>query len=128
MAISCSIKTITEVVDKKMVILSFADMNPDGTTVPELFKAELLQVPKMVNGVTGIEGEGMLSYGKESVGELVDGQLILNVDGDDSRRYYVDDNGDLIYNFGRNNLKRGTYLRRATQMSNYNIDYVLNGN
>lgn len=127
MATSCSIKTITEVVNSKMTILSFADMNDDGTTVPELFKADLLVVPKIVNQTSGVEGEGILSYSGQTVGELVDGYLTLYVDNDDSRRYFVDENGDLIYNFGRNNLKLRTHLLRGTQMSNYNIDYVLNG-
>ena len=84
-----SVKTRTEV-DKNgdFLVSCFSDMNEDGTTTPVLFKSEVLSAPKIIDNVNGKEGELMLSYVGDKVGEIdSNGDLILDVENDDINKY-----------------------------------------
>lgn len=84
-----SVKTRTEV-DKNgdFLVSCFSDMNEDGTTTPVLFKSEVLSAPKIIDNVNGKEGELMLSYVGDKVGEIDgNGNLILDVENDDVNKY-----------------------------------------
>lgn len=84
-----SVKTRTEV-DKNgdFLVSCFSDMNEDGTTTPVLFKSEVLSAPKIIDNTNGKEGELMLSYVGDKVGEIDDnGNLILDVENDDVNKY-----------------------------------------
>jgi hypothetical protein len=74
-------------------------MNEDGTTFPELFQADLLEKSRQINNVNGKEGELLLSYTGSEVGEVdAAGELIIQLDKDNVDNYYVNNEGDLIYN------------------------------
>lgn len=94
-----SVKTTT-VVDVETNVFSiscFADMNSDGTTVPSIFKSNVLSSNKIIDNVTGTEGELMLTYSGDTVGELNDnGELIINPDNDTVNNY-IKQNENLIY-------------------------------
>lgn len=84
-----SVKTRTEV-DKNgdFLVSCFSDMNEDGTTTPVLFKSEVLSAPKIIDNTKGKEGELMLSYVGDKVGEIDgNGNLILYVENDDVNKY-----------------------------------------
>jgi hypothetical protein len=84
-----SVKTRTEV-DKNgdFLVSCFSDMNEDGTTTPVLFKSEVLSAPKIIDNTKGKEGELMLSYVGDKVGEIDgNGNLILDVENDDVNKY-----------------------------------------
>ena len=84
-----SVKTRTEV-DKNgdFLVSCFSDMNEDGTTTPVLFKSEVLSAPKIIDNVNGKEGELMLSYVGDKVGEIDgNGNLILDVENGDVNKY-----------------------------------------
>lgn len=84
-----SVKTRTEV-DKNgdFLVSCFSDMNEDGTTTPVLFKSEVLSAPKIIDNTKGKEGELMLSYVGDKVGEIDgNGNLILGVENDDVNKY-----------------------------------------
>ena len=84
-----SVKTRTEV-DKNgdFLVSCFSDMNEDGTTTPVLFKSEVLSAPKIIDNTKGKEGELMLSYVGDKVGEIdSNGDLILDVENDDVNKY-----------------------------------------
>lgn len=84
-----SVKTRTEV-DKNgdFLVSCFSDMNEDGTTTPVLFKSEVLSAPKIIDNVNGKEGELMLSYVGDKVGEIdSNGDLILDIENDDVNKY-----------------------------------------
>lgn len=84
-----SVKTRTEV-DKNgdFLVSCFSDMNEDGTTTPVLFKSEVLSAPKIIDNTKGKEGELMLSYVGEEIGEIDgNGNLILDVENDDVNKY-----------------------------------------
>ena len=77
-------------VDKNgdFLVSCFSDMNEDGTTTPVLFKSEVLSAPKIIDNVNGKEGELMLSYVGDKVGEIDgNGNLILDVENDDVNKY-----------------------------------------
>lgn len=84
-----SVKTRTEVYKNGDFLVScFSDMNEDGTTTPVLFKSEVLSAPKIIDNVDGKEGELMLSYVGDKVGEIdSNGDLILDVENDDVNKY-----------------------------------------
>lgn len=84
-----SVKTRTEV-DKNgdFLVSCFSDMNEDGTTTPVIFKSEVLSAPKIIDNTKGKEGELMLSYVGDKVGEIDNnGNLILDVENDDVNKY-----------------------------------------
>ena len=89
------LRTMTEVVNGKITIscevCEVYDRNPN------IFKAEILDKEKIVNKTSGIEGELLLShYSDESPARINDdGDLIIN--GEDAAQYYLDNNGNLIY-------------------------------
>lgn len=89
------LRTMTEVVNGKITIscevCEVYDRNPN------IFKADILDKEKTVNKTSGIEGELLLShYSDESPARINDdGDLIIN--GEDADKYYLDNNGNLIY-------------------------------
>lgn len=89
------LRTMTEVVNGKITIscevCEVHDRNPN------IFKADILDKEKTVNKTSGIEGELLLShYSDESPARINDdGDLIIN--GEDADKYYLDNNGNLIY-------------------------------
>lgn len=90
MTTEASVKTAAEVDVKTntFVINCFADMNEDGTKVPSIYKSDVLGTTKIVNNVSGKEGELMLTYSGDGVGEINDdGSLTLTPDDDDANRY-----------------------------------------
>lgn len=95
-----NVKTITEVEKESgmFLISAFSDMNEDGSTTPSVYKSQVLDDEKIIDNTEGKEGELMLSYQGNTVGEINgDGQLILNPDGDDANKYEKQ-NENLIYN------------------------------
>lgn len=99
MITNCSTKTVTEVDQDVIIISCFADMNENGSTTPKLFKADLLSDSKQINEVDGKEGELLLTYEGSSVGHVnSDGELILELEGDDVDKYSINERGELIYN------------------------------
>lgn len=84
-----SVKTRTEVdINGDFLVSCFSDMNEDGTTTPVLFKSEVLSAPKIIDNTKGKEGELMLSYVGDKVGEIDgNGNLILDVENDDVNKY-----------------------------------------
>lgn len=93
-----SVKTRTEGIENGVfVITSFSDMNEDGTKTPVIFKSEVLDSPKIIDNVKGKEGELLLSYIGDKVGEIDDkGNLIIEVENDDAEKYNKQ-NDNLIY-------------------------------
>lgn len=89
------LRTMTEVVNGKITIscevCEVYDRNPN------IFKADILDKEKIVNKISGIEGELLLShYSDESPARINDdGDLIIN--GEDADKYHLDNNGNLIY-------------------------------
>ena len=95
-----SVKTITEVEqDTGMFLINcFSDMNADGTTTPRIYKSQVLDKEKIIDNTSGKEGELMLSHSGSTVGEITnDGQLVINVEGDDADKYDKEQE-NLIYN------------------------------
>lgn len=95
-----SVKTITEVEQDTGVFLinCFSDMNEDGTTTPSIYKSQLLDKEKIIDNTSGKEGELMLSHSGSTVGDINnDGQLVINVEGDDANKYDKEQE-NLIYN------------------------------
>lgn len=96
MKTEASTKTITEVekISGIFLINCFADMNADGSTTPDLFKSQVLDKPMEIDNVDGKEGELMLSYVGNKVGELNEnGELIIELENDDVNKYNkVDEN------------------------------------
>lgn len=84
-----SVKTRTEVDNNGDFLVScFSDMNEDGTTTPVLIKSEVLSTPKIIDNTKGKEGELMLSYVGDKVGEIDEsGNLILDIKNDDVNKY-----------------------------------------
>lgn len=98
------VKTRTEVLPEKNTfsIHCFSDMDQDGSTAPSIFKADLLQEPKIVDNVEGKEGELLLSHDDYNSGEIdSEGNLIIDTKKDDLESYYYHlggtDNSDLLY-------------------------------
>lgn len=94
-----SVKTVTEVEKQSgtFLITCFSDMNEDGSTTPVLFKSKVLDKPMEVDNISGQEGELMLSYTGDKVGEINSGgELILDVENDDVDKYNKE-NENLTY-------------------------------
>jgi hypothetical protein len=94
-----SVKTTTEVDTKTgdFLISCFADMNEDGSKTPSIYKSDVLDSTKIIDNVSGKEGELMLTYSGDTVGEINDdGELVINPDGDDANKYNKQDE-NLIY-------------------------------
>ena len=52
------------------VISCFANMNEDGTTTPSIYKSDVAENLKTVDNVLGKEGELLISYSGNKVGEI----------------------------------------------------------
>lgn len=89
-------RTITEVVGKKFSISCFVSMNDDGTTSPEIYDANILDSDRIVNDISGKEGELLITSEYPDVAKIEEGDLILSpkVDRADD---YSKENEDLIY-------------------------------
>ena len=100
MRTTVSTKTLTEVTQKsgEFVITCFSDMNEDGTTTPSVYKSQVLEETKIIDNVSGKEGELILSHSGSEVGEInSQGELELEVENDDANKYSKNEQGDLIY-------------------------------
>ncbi len=105
-SVDISVKTETKIntQNKGVTIYAFADMNDDLTTVPSIFKANLLKretdgtMINSINDTSGIEGELLLSYEGDTVGEIdkPTGDLIIEPYNDNADNYSREDGGDLI--------------------------------
>ena len=96
----CSTKTITEITGNNAKIKCFSDMNDDGTTVPNLYQAEILSQEKQINGINGKEGELILASEDDTgnIGSLNDnGEAIIQLNEDDANKYSKDNDENLIY-------------------------------
>lgn len=93
------VKTITEVEKNGIFLMtSVPDGNSDGSTTPHIFKSRVLDEPKIIDNINGKEGELMLSYVGETVGEVnKEGELVIELENDDVNKYEkVEEN--LMYN------------------------------
>lgn len=90
----------TAEVDKNsgnFTISCFSNMNEDGTITPTIYKSDVVETPKIVNNVVGKEGELLMSYSGNTVGEINnEGELVLEPDGDDANKYNKQDE-NLMY-------------------------------
>ena len=95
----CTSKTKTETIGQRANIHCFADMNEDGTRTPTLYHAELIQQPKEINGVGGIEGQLLLVHQDSGkIGRLNNrGELIIQLNEDDATKYELQGE-NLVYN------------------------------
>lgn len=101
MITECSTKTITEVEDNKVKISCICSENQNGIDTPALFRANILDKPSVINQVSGLEGELLLTHTDSSdmVAEINNkGEMIISLDDDDVEKYSLDDNGNLVYN------------------------------
>lgn len=96
--VEVSVKTVAEVNNKTgdFTITCFSDRNEDGSTTPSIFKSHLPTTPMTIDNVSVKEGELALSYTGDTVGKLVEGELIVEPYEDDAERYSVQ-NQNLIY-------------------------------
>ena len=107
-SLSPKIKTRTRVdrADGTFQITTLSDFATYGETgsVPDINQSEILEVPAIVDGVSGREGEAILSMGEDSDAWLDgNGNMIVNPNPeiDEGDRYEVDaPTGDLLYNQG----------------------------
>lgn len=96
-----NVKVITEVNLKTggFSISCFSDMNEDDTTYPNIYKSQVLEVPKVIDNTRGSEGELMLSEGDDDYGTINDnGELVITVESDDDVNKYEKEDENLIYN------------------------------
>lgn len=97
-----SVKTITEVEPSSGLFLinCFSDMNDDGSTTPSIYKSQVLEKPMIVDNTSGKEGELLLSYSGNTVGNInIDGELVIEPEGDDANKYEKEQE-NLTYNEG----------------------------
>lgn len=84
-----------------LIIETYADRNSDGTILPSIYEANLLNGVKTVDGVSGREGQLLVSY-DEGADVWLDenGNLLVSpAEGDNANEYSVDaPEGNLIYN------------------------------
>lgn len=100
MITECSTKTITEVEGNKVKISCISSENQNGVDTPTLFRADILDKPFVINRVSGLEGELLLTHsdGSSNVAKINDkGEMIISLEDDDASKYSLDDNGNLIY-------------------------------
>lgn len=97
----CSTKTKTVVKNGRVKINCFSDENDLGNNNPNIYSVEILSGSTQINGVTGKEGELIICYENEqdNVVELYLGDLIINAENDDSNKYSINIDGNLIYIF-----------------------------
>ena len=106
--LSPKVKTRTKVnrAEGTFQINTLSDFATYGATgsVPDISQAEILNAPDIIDGISGREGELILSMGKTSDAWLDEnGNLIVAPDEtvDDANRYELDSpSGDLLYNQG----------------------------
>lgn len=83
-----------------LVIICRPNLRDDGKNYPDLYKVDLLTETKIVNNVSGKEGE-LLAFLKESESEIhvnENGELIIDLKEDNDEDYFIDyTNGELKY-------------------------------
>jgi hypothetical protein len=104
-SVDISVKTETKIntQSRAVAIYSFADLNDDLTTVPSIFKANILKreddntMVNIINDVSGIEGELLISYEGDTVGEInkLTGELTIEPYNDTADNYLREDDEDL---------------------------------
>lgn len=97
-----NVKTITEVDETSNLFLisCFSDMNEDGSTTPSIYKSQVLDKPMIIDNTSGKEGELMLSYVGDTVGNInSEGELVIEPQGDDADKYEKEQE-NLTYNEG----------------------------
>lgn len=100
MIIECGVKTVTEIVGEKVTI-SAVHSESGVDDKPIIFRADLLKEPKVINKVSGKEGELLFTHidSGNNIGEINDnGELIISTEDDNNDSYYLNDRGELIYN------------------------------
>ena len=100
MITECSTKTITEVKNNKVKISCICSENQNGVDVPTLFCADMLKTPSAINGISGLEGELLLTHidSTDNIAQINDnGELIISLEDDDVEKYNLDSNGNLVY-------------------------------
>lgn len=99
MITNCKTKTITEVEDNKITISCIYSENQNEVDKPSIFHSDVLKKDVVVNKISGIEGELLLTHtdNNEVVGEIDEnGNLLITLDDDDVEKYYTEDQ-NLIY-------------------------------
>lgn len=93
-------RTISEVdaASGDFLISCFVDLDENGNAKPAIYKSDVLTKGKIVDNVSGKEGELLLSHIGETAGEINDnGELVIEPDNDDATKYSKQ-NENLIYN------------------------------
>lgn len=96
-----SVKTITEVEPSNnlFMINCFSDLNEDGSTTPNIYKSQVLDKTKIIDNVSGKEGELMLSHDSEADGSINElGELTIELSDDKEIEKYVKQQENLVYN------------------------------
>lgn len=89
-------KTTTEIEQESGLFL-ISSIPEEGNETPAITKSRVLDKPKTIDGTSGEEGELMITHSGSKVGNInVDGELVIDVDGDDSNKYNKE-NEDLTY-------------------------------
>ena len=109
----------------------FATYGATGS-VPDISQAEILDAPDIIDGVSGREGELILSMGENSDAWLDEnGNLIVNPDPaiDDAQRYELDaPEGDLLYNQGATPPPQDNTLSVPGDTLVINVNALIQGN
>lgn len=95
-----SVKTITEKEHSSgdFSVLCFADKNIDGSTTPDIYKAQVLDGVKVIDNTLVKEGELAISMTEGSNAHINEsGELILSVSGSDDVERYNKEDENLIY-------------------------------
>lgn len=98
---SCSTKTTTVISSGNININCFADLTIDDTINPNIYRADLLEVPSIINGEDGIEGELLISRTNEHIDSNLNEQGELVIESDDLGevdKYSINEQGELEYN------------------------------
>ncbi len=100
MTTNCEVVTDTIITNgSDLVITCKPNLRDDGKNYPDLYKVDLLTEPKIINSVSGKEGE-LLAFLKESESEIhinERGELITDLKESDSNYYIEATTGQLKY-------------------------------
>lgn len=113
-----------------VTVSSYALFGSEGT-VPDISAAELLHEPAQIDGVSGKEGELILSMGDTSDAWLDgEGRLVVAPDPakDDENRYSIDaPNGNLMYNQGAPTVATDNILSQDGDVMYVNVNALIRG-
>ena len=114
----------------QIVTIPSASFSASGT-VPDIWKAELLKEPAQIDGVSGKEGELVLSMGDNSDAWLDgEGHLIVAPDPqkDDENRYRIDaPQGNLMYDQGSIDEPADNVLSEDGDVMYVNVNALIRG-